>query len=327
MMFRTLGLIVTLVLGFLAAPLAADAQRAAKVPRVGFLVQWFGGLSFEPFSQALRELGYTDYKNIVIERRGAGGDGGLLPRLAVELVALKVDVIVADSTPAALAAKSATKTIPVVAIAGDPVGSGLVASLARPGGNITGLSILATELSGKRLELLKQALPKASRVAVFWTSTLTAEAVGLKEMQIAAQAVGVKLSSLGARRTTEHADALAMAIKERADAIIVFGGDDPLGAPPERQILSLAAKHRLPVMYDRREYVEAGGLMAYGVSVPDVFRRAAVYVDKILKGAKPADLPIEQPTKFELVVNLKTAKALGLTIPQSVLLRADHVIQ
>ncbi|MBI3625737.1 MAG: ABC transporter substrate-binding protein [Candidatus Rokubacteria bacterium] len=287
---------------------------------------WYGGLSFEPFSQALRELGYIDYKNIVIERRSAGGDEGLLRRLAVELVALKVDVIVADSTPAALAVKSATKRIPVVAIAGDPVGSGLVASLARPGGNITGLSILAPELSGKRLDLLKQALPKVSRVAVFWTSTLTAEAVGLKEMQTAAQALGVKLSSLGARRTTGHADALAMAIKERADAIIVFG-DDPLGAPPVRQILSLAAEHRLPVMYDRREYADAGGLMAYGVSVPDVFRRAAVYVDKILKGVKPADLPVEQPTKFELVVNLKTAKALGLTIPQSVLLRADHVIQ
>ena len=321
------ALIVALALGILAAPLASEAQQPAKVSRIGWLKPYeVGGPSFELFSQGLRGFGYTDYKNFVIERRGAGGDATLLPGLAAELVDLKVDVIIADSTPAALAAKSATKTIPIVVIAGDPVGSGLVASLARPGGNITGLSTLAPELSGKRLELLKQALPKVSRVAVVWTLGHTAEAVGLDEMQIAAQALGVKLSSLGARGPTEYDAALVAAIRERAGALIFFGGD-PLVSPPARRILGLVARHRLPAMYDFREYVDAGGFVAYGASFPDMYRRAATYVDKILKGAKPADLPVEQPTRFELVINLKTAKALGLTIPRSILVRADQVIQ
>ena len=328
MRLRIVGLIVTLAFGILAAPLAASAQTPAKVPRIGFLSGYSnpGDTSIGPFAQGLRELGYTDYKDFVIETRSSGGDATRLPGIAAELVRLKVRVIVADSTPAALAAKSATGTIPIVAIAGDPVGSGLVASLARPGGNITGLSTLSPELGAKRLEVLKEAVPRVSRVAILWSSALTAEAVGLKEMQIAAQALGVKLSALGPRGPTGYDAALAAAVREHADALIMFRGGS-LGAPPERHIVRLAARHRLPAIYDDREYVEAGGFMAFGVSLPALSRRAATFVDKILKGAKPADLPVEQPTHFELVINLKTAKGLGLTIPQSVLFRATEVIE
>ncbi len=311
-----------------AVPAAAEAQQPAKVPRIGFLSGHFTrSSSFEPFSQGMRELGYTDYKDFVIEPRGAGGDPTALPVLAAELVELKVDVIVADSTPAALAVKRATTTIPIVAVSEDPVGSALVASLARPGGNVTGLSTFSLELGPKRLDLLKQAVPKVSRVALLWSSALRAEAIGPREMEVAARAVGVKLSWLGPRRPPEYDTALAAATKERAGALIFIGGSGNISSPAEQRIVELATRRRLPAMYDLREYAEAGGLMAYGPNLPDIFRRAATYVDKILKGAKPADLPVEQPTRFELVINLKTAKALGLTIPQSVLIRADQVIQ
>ena len=321
---RSLPAIIALfTLSLLTTPLATQAQQAAKVYRIGFMSM--GITTFEAFAAGLRELGYIDYKHFEIDRRDVS-DATLLPAIAAELVGKKPDVIVAVSEQAALATKSITKTIPIVAIAGDPVGMGLVASLASPGGSITGLSTIAPEIAGKRLELLKEAMPKLSRVAVLWSPGHTAQTVGLKEMQLASQAMGLKLSSLGARSTTEYGDALATAIRKRADALVMIGGD-PFGGPPSAQILRLVARRRLPAMYDRKDYVNAGGLMAFGANLPHIYRRAAIYVDKILKGTKPADLPVEQPTKFELVINLKTAKALGLTIPQSVLIRADEVIQ
>ena len=249
----------------------------------------------------------------------------MLVKNASELVHLKVDVIVTDTTAAALAAKSATAIIPIVAVADDPVGSGLVASLARPGGNVTGLSIVRAELNSKRLELLKETLPRVSRVAVLWAYPFTAESAGLKELQTAARALGVKLSSLGGRRVTEYDDALAAAIRERTGAILFIGGNPH--APYERRIVDLARRHRLPTMYDRKEWAEAGGLIAYGPSSADLFWRAAVMVDKILKGTKPADIPVEQPLKFEFIVNLNAAKQIGLTIPPNVLVRADRVIR
>src|SRR5262245_10422250 len=312
---------------FLATVSLAEAQQPKRLARIGFLSGGYqaGGYLLEPLSHALRQLGYADLKDFVVEMR-SGGDDTVLVKNASELVHLKVDVIVTDTTAAALAAKSATTMIPIVAVADDPVGSGLVASLARPGGNVTGLSIFRTELNSKQLELLKETLPRVSRAAVLWAYPLTAESAGLKELQTAASALGVKLSSLGERRINEYDAALATALREHVGAILFIGGN-PLGAPYERQIVDLARRHRLPAMYDRKEYADAGGLMTYGPSFPDLFRRAAVYVDKILKGAKPADLPVEQPTKFEFVVNLNAAKQIGLTIPPNVLARADKVIK
>jgi len=319
------SILVAMVL--LAVGVIAQAQQPKKVPHIGFLSGGYqsAGYLLEPLSHALRQLGYADLKDFVVEMR-SGGDDTVLVKNASELVHLKVDVIVTDTTAAALAAKSATTMIPIVAVADDPVGSGLVASLARPGGNVTGLSIIRTELNSKRLELLKETLPRVSRAAVLWAYPLTAESAGLKELQTAASALGVKLSSLGERRINEYDAALATALREHVGAILFIGGN-PLGAPYERQIVDLARRHRLPAMYDRKEYADAGGLMTYGPSFPDLFRRAAVYVDKILKGAKPADLPVEQPTKFEFVVNLNAAKQIGLTIPPNVLARADKVIK
>ncbi len=325
--FRTVGLIVPLALGILLVPLAADAQQAAKVHRIGFLSEQYPpSPTLGAFSEGLRALGYADYKDFVLERRDTIGDVALLPDLAAELVRLNLDVIVADNTAAALAAKGATSTIPIVVIGGDPLRSGLVVSREGPGANITGVASLTAEVSAKRLELLREAVPKVSRVAVLWTSARPADPVALKDIQIAGQPLGVTLVSLGGRLPTGYDAALAAAIRERADALIIFGGGN-IAHPGERRILDLVARHRLPAMYDRREYAGAGGFMAFGVSFPALARRAAVYVDKILRGARPADLPGEQPTKFELVINLKTAKALGITIPQSVLLRADEVIQ
>ncbi len=326
-MNRLSVLVVTLALGILLAPLAGDAQQAGKVYRIGYLgMTQLRAPYYEGLWQGMRELAYLDYKNFVVENRIAE-DATLLQTLAAELVSLKVDIIIADSTAAALAAKKATKTIPIVFIASDPVGSGLVAGLARPGRNLTGLASLTAELIAKGLQLLKQAAPKVSRVAVFWDSADPDAAPNLRETQAAARALGVQLLPLEVRGPQTLDNAFAAVRKDGADALFVTMAWDPSRPPGVSRILDFAARNRLPAIYQIREFVDAGGLMAYGPSFPAIYRRAAIYVDKILKGAKPADLPIEQPTKFELVINLKTAKALGLTIPQSVLIRADEVIQ
>jgi len=321
--------VFALALSILAAPFAAHAQQPAKVPRVGYL----SVLSFtdnphdlEAFRQGLRELGYVEGQNIAIEYRFGEGRPERLPALAAELVRLKVDVIVTAAPAAPEAAKQATNTVPIVfAVVGDPVAVGLVASVARPGGNITGLSSIASEVVGKQLELLKEVAPKVSRVAVLQNPSNYSHPPTLRQAEGAARALGVQLHILQARTPTEIDAAFAAMRSQRAGAVLVLR--DGLFRAQRTQIAALAAKSRLPAVYGNREYAEAGGLMAYGASTPHMYRRAATYVDKILKGAKPADLPVEQPTKFELVVNLKTAKALGLTIPQSIRIRADHVIQ
>jgi putative ABC transport system substrate-binding protein len=310
-----------------------EAQQPTKIPRIGYL----GGTSpsaasarIEAFRQGLRELGYVEGKNIVIEWRHHEGKLDRLPALAAELVRLKVDIIITVGPPAARAAKEATVTIPIVMMqVGDPVGSGFVASLARPGGNITGLSSLAPELSGKRLELLKEIVPRLSRVAVFGTSTSPDNAQSLREVELAAGAFGVKLQYLDVLDPRDPKDietAFRAASKGRAEAVLMMVAGS-VGTGHRTQILELAVKSRLPVIYSGRADVEAGGLMSYGVNNTDLDRRAATYVDKILKGRKPADLPVEQPTKFELIINLKAAKQIGLTIPPSVLARADKVIK
>jgi putative ABC transport system substrate-binding protein len=320
----------TLAGGLLAAPFAAEAQPAAQVPRIGYLAlnPAANPHLHEAFRQGLRDLGYVEGRNIVIEYRDAEGKPERLPALAAELVALKVAVLVAQPTVTALAAKRATRTIPIVFPVAEPVTSGLVTSLARPGGNITGLSILAPEMGGKGLELLKQAVPGVSRVAVLWDPGAFPEGTTKdmrKEVEGAARALGVRLQFIEARGPEDFDRAFSDMTRARAGALTVLGGS--MFFSQRRRLVDLAAKNRLPAVYQWREGVDAGGLMAYGPSVPDLFRRAATYVDKILKGAKPGDLPVEQPTKFELVINLKTAKALGLTIPPSLLQRADQVIE
>jgi len=308
----------------------AQAQQAKKAPRIG----WLTGGTFsatadrvEAFRQGLRELGYVEGKNIVIEWRGADGNRDRQRVLASELVRLKVDVIVTAGAGGTRAAKEATPTIPIVMTQDDdPVGTGHVASLARPGGNITGLASLSPELSGKRLDLLKEIVPKLSRVAVFATSASTDYAQTLKEIELAAGAFGVKLQHLDILGPKDIETAFRAANMERADAgLMQVSG--PIVNIHRKQLIEFAIKTRLPVIYNLRSHAEAGGLMSYGIYLPDLDRRAATYVDKILKGAKPADLPVEQPTKFELVINLKTAKQLGLTIPPTVLYRADKVIK
>jgi putative ABC transport system substrate-binding protein len=277
----------------------------------------------------LRDLGYVEGRNLVIEYRDAEGKLERLPALAAELVALKVDVIVAPNTIAALAGRHATRTLPIVfAVAADPVASGLVTSLGRPGGNVTGLSVLAPELVGKGLELLKQAVPGVSRVAVLWTPGVLGERTDkdmLKEAEAAARALGVRLQFFEARGPEDFNRAFSDMTRARTGALTVLPSN--MFVSERRRLVDLAANTRLPAVYEWREFVDAGGLMSYGPNLADQFRRAATYVDKILKGAKPVDLPVEQPTKFELVINLKTAKALGLTIQKSVLLRADQVIE
>ena len=317
-------------------PLAAETQQAGKVYRVVLVFttapvsQMIGPDPAHPLVRAfldqLRALGYVQGRNLVFEPRSAEGKLERLPDLVADLIRLKVDVIVSSLSPAIRAAKQQTSTIPIV-MAGinDPVGAGFVASLARPGGNVTGLSMLVTELSGKRLELLKETLPNLSRAAFLWNPTQPGQALALKDTQAAARVLGVTLQLYEVRDPNEFDGALAAMTKARAGALLVM--TDPLTFSQRGQLTALAAKHRLPAMYALREFVDAGGLMAYGPSFPDSYRRAATYVDKILKGAKPADLPVEQPTKFELVINIKTAKALGLTIPQSMFIRADEVIQ
>ena len=315
----------------LAAPLATEAQQATTIARIGWLgTQAAGGPHLlEAFRQGLRDLGYTEGRNVVIEYRYSAGKSEQLPALAAELVALKVDVIVAANTPAALAAKRATRTIPIVCPAfPDPVATGLVTSFARPGGNVTGLSFFGPELVGKRMELLKQAMPGISRVAVLLVPTDVAEGQGeatLKAAEVAARRLGVRLQIVEARGPGDIDRAFSDMTKERADALTLLGGR--MLFEERGRVVRLAAKKRLPAVYGLKEYVDVGGLMAYGPNVQELFRRAATYVDKILRGAKPADLPVEQPTKFELVINLKTAKALGLTIPPSLLARADQVIE
>jgi putative ABC transport system substrate-binding protein len=308
---------------------SAAAQQPAKVPRIGFLITSSPSAiapRMDAFLQGLRELGYLDGKNIVIERRYAEGKFDQLPALAAELVSLKVDVIVTSGPTATRPAKSATSTIPIVmTFDDDPVGSGFVASLARPGGNITGLSTLSPEISGKQLELLKEIVPKLGRVAVIGTSTRQGTEQTLKEMEPAAGAFGVKLQYLDVQNSKDIESVFQAATRGRADAILVV--QSPVFNSHRAQMADLAAKSRLPAAYPRREFVEDGGLMSYGVNISDLDRRAAGYVDKILKGAKPADLPVEQPTKFELVINLKAAKQIGLTIPPNVLARADRVIK
>jgi putative tryptophan/tyrosine transport system substrate-binding protein len=306
-----------------------QAQQAKKFYRIGYL----DGASLsavasrtDAFRRGLRELGYVEGKNLVIEWRSGDGKADRLPNLAAELVSLKVDVIVTGGAGATRPAKQATATIPIVmAQDTDPVGSGFVASLARPGGNITGLSTLAAEISGKRLELLKEIVPKLSHLAVFGTSTYPGNAQAVKEIEVDAGAFGVKIQYLDVEDAKDIEGVFRAAVKGRAESVLVLGG--PVLLSHRRQVADLAVKSRLPASYVRPEFVEDGGLMSYAPSSDDLFRRAASYVDKILKGAKPGDLPIEQPTKFELVINLKTAKQIGLTIPPNVLMRADKVIK
>jgi ABC-type uncharacterized transport system substrate-binding protein len=324
-------LAVILILALTLAPLGAEAQQAAKIARIGYLTPNLADWphTHEAFRQGLRDLGYVEGRNLVIEYRDAEGKLERLPALAAELVALKVDVIVAPNTIAALASRHATRTLPIVfAVAADPVASGLVASLGRPGGNVTGLSVLAPELVGKGLELLKQAVPGVGRIAVLWTPGVLGERTDkdmLKEAEVAARALGVRLQFFEARGPEDFNRAFADMTRARTGALTVLPSN--MFVSERRRLVDLAANSRLPAVYEWREFVDAGGLMSYGPNLADQFRRAATYVDKILKGAKPVDLPVEQPTKFELVINLKTAKALGLTIQKSVLLRADQVIE
>jgi putative tryptophan/tyrosine transport system substrate-binding protein len=313
-----------------ALSFAAEAQQPAKVPRIGYLT----GASLssqsantEAFQQGLRDRGYIEGKNIVIEWRGADGNRDRQRALAAELVRLKVAVILASSGGDTRAAKEATATIPIVmAQTDDPVASGFVASLPRPGGNITGLSTLAPEISGKRLELLKEVVPKLSRVAVFGTSTSPGNAPVLNETKLAGAALGINVQHLDVLSPKDFETAFRAAVKTRANGVLWLVSGS-IGSGHQAKIAELAVNSRLPTIYERQNYVSDGGLMSYGVNLPDLHRRAAIYVDKILKAAKPADIPVEQPTKFELWINLKAAKQIGLTIPPNVLARADKVIR
>jgi len=307
----------------------AEAQQPTKIPRIGYLSGSSPSTSparRKAFQQGLHELGYVEGKNMIIEWRFAEEKFDRLPALAAELVRLKVDIIVTAGPQATRPAKQATSTIPIVmAQDPDPIGDGFVASLARPGGNITGLSSLAPELSGKQLELMKEIVPKLSHVAVFGTSINPGNAQNLREVELAAKAFGVKLQYLDVLSPNDIETAFQAASKPRADAVLMLPGS--VLVLRRAQLTDLAIKSRLPAIYPQTEYTEAGGLMYYGTNTPDLFRRAATYVDKILKGAKPGDLPVEQPTKFEFIINLKAAKQIGLTIPPNVLARADKVIR
>ena len=322
---------LSLVGGIVGAPLAAEAQQAARVARIGYLtVNFAGGPHLhEAFRQGLRDLGYVESRSVLIEYRDAEGKFERLPALAAELVALGVDVIMAPGAPQASAAKRATTTLPIVFCAApDPVETGLVTSLARPGGNVTGLSLLGPELVGKRLELLTQAVSGVSRVAVLWQPGVPGERADkdmVKEAEAAALALGVQPQFVEARGPADFDRAFLDMTTAGADALIVVGSSTFF--IERSRIVDLAAKHRLPAVYPIREYADAGGLLVYGPSLADLYRRAATYVDKILNGTKPTDLPVEQPTKFELVINLKTAKALGLEVPPMLLGRADEVIE
>jgi putative tryptophan/tyrosine transport system substrate-binding protein len=321
--------VLTLSAMLYALCVSASAQQPTKVPRIGFLgATPASSISarIEAFRQGLRELGYVEGKNIVIEWRSADGKLDRLPSLAAELVRLKVDVIVTAGPQSTRPAKEATVTIPIVmGFDDDPVGSGFVASLARPSGNITGLSTLSPEIGGKQLELLKETVPKLSRVAVLGTSTRPGNVQSLREIKLAAGTFKVQLQYLDVLDPKDIEAAFREARIGRAGAVLVLAS--PVTSSHRAEIVDLAVKSRLPAIYNTREFVEDGGLMTYGVNTPDLYRRAATYVDKILKGAKPADLPVEQPTKFEFIMNLKAAKQIGLTIPPNVLARADKVIK
>ncbi|HEX4994816.1 MAG TPA: ABC transporter substrate-binding protein [Methylomirabilota bacterium] len=317
--------------GLLTAPLAAEAQQA-RVPKIGVLLLFLFGTPGQPsplldaLRGGLRDLGYVEGQNLVIEYRWAEGQAQRLAELATDLVRLNVAVIVTGGTPATLAAKAATTAIPVVMTnVGDPVGSNIVASLARPDANVTGLSLLETDLDGKRIELLKEAVPHLTRLAILWSANDPGMTLAFGRVGMAAQALGLALQNLAVREPADFPRAFDAAVAGRAEALFVTA--QPFTNRHRAEILALVAKQRLPAMYTLRGFVDAGGLMAYGPSQTDQYRRAATYVDRILKGAKPADLPVEQPTTFDLVINLKTAKALGLTMPPSLLQRADQVIE
>ena len=320
---------ILLVIAVMGVGAMAQAQQPHRVPRIGFLIassRSVNAARYEMFGQGLRELGYEEGKNIVIEWRSAEGKLDRLAALAAELIRLKVDVIVTAGPADTRAAKEATSTIPIVmTFDNDPVGNGFIASLARPGGNITGLSTLAPELSSKQLELLKDIVPKLSRVAILGNSTNPGNALALRETEVAAKTFGLKLQYLDILDPKAIETAFRTASKGGVEAILVLG--IPLLNSERKQLVELAVKNRLPAIYYTGDLVEAGGLMTYGVNRSDLTRRAATYVDKILKGTKPADLPVQQPTKFELVINLKAAKQIGLTIPPNVLARADRVIK
>jgi putative ABC transport system substrate-binding protein len=317
--------ISTVAGGLLAAPLAAEGQQAGRVYRIGVLGNE-NNPPWDGFRHGLRDLGYVEVRNLSMEWRWSEGKPDRFPVLAKELVALRPDVIVASGTQAVRAAMEATSAIPIVMTTSSyPEKIGLVKSLSRPGGNVTGLSNVGPELSGKKLELLKEIAPKVSRVAVLWNPASTVEPLALQELMTAAPAVSVEIQSVEVRSPDAFSAAFAAVSSSRVHAMLALG--NPINFKGRQLIADFALRNRLPSIYDERLFVDAGGLMSYAPSFTDSFRRAATYVDKILKGANPADLPIEQPTKFELVINLKTAKALGLTIPQSLLLRADQVIE
>jgi len=325
---RRIGLAVVLTVSLILAPVA-EAQPPTKVARIGCL--WSGSASafssrLQAFREGLRELGYREEQTVALECRFAEGKFDRLPALAAQVVSLKPDVIVTAGDASIRAARQATKAIPiVVANTGDLVGPGHVASLARPGGNVTGLVDMSPELSAKRLQLVKEAIPKTTRVAILWNPTNPVKVADTRQTQTAARALGIQVLSVEARNASDLEPGFATMARERMDALLV--SDDALINNNRKLIVDLAERTRLPAIYFNNAWAQAGGLMAYGPSEQETYRRAAVFVDKILKGAKPADLPVEQPTKFELVINLKTAKALGLTIPQSVLGRADQVIE
>jgi putative ABC transport system substrate-binding protein len=324
MMRRALGILFLTLVAL--SPTMSMGDQATKVFHIGFLRPDAPDFLLDAFREGMRDHGYIEGKNIVIEQRWASGHYDELPALADELVRLNVDIIVTSATPGALAAKRATNTIPIViASSADPVASGLVASLAHPGGNITGLTLMSDELAIKRLEILKETVPRISRAAVLWSTSNPTYTRMIEKIKAAVPLMKLQVEIVKVARPERLDPALSEVKKSHADSMFVF--EDPVFRANATRIVEFAAKARLPTVYGGSEFVHAGGLMSYGPSHADMFRRAAGYVDKILKGAKPGDLPIEQPTKFELVVNLKTAKALGLTMPESILLRADEVIR
>ena len=323
-------LVLVLMVGALAVPLASFAQQPAKIARIGFLhpaSQQAADIQLQAFRNGLRELGYVEGKTFQLELRWGEGKLERLPTLAAELVQAKVDIIVAVTSPSVAAARQATRTIPIVMpLSSDPVGLGLVESLAHPGGNITGLSQMAPELGEKRIQLLKEMLPKVSHaMAVLWNPAYAGMRARFEQAQVAAPAVGLTVRSMEVRDPRELDAAFEAIIREHPDALLLLV--DPFTLSQRLRIVEFAAEHRLPTMYESGDFVEVGGLISYGPNIADRFRRAATYVDKILRGAKPADLPIEQPTKFELVINMRAAKALGIKFPDSILLRADKVIE